>query len=493
MMSVNAVIITSKENALTGLNFSNEKLNFLDASINDDNDEEASLNEDDDDDDEDCELEEEEEDGENNVLLKSKRATVISDSYVINKNRSNFSSSSSLASSSNSLIQNNNELFLDAQEFNEDTNLFLDTKNSNKLTDISVPPPPTPTQAITTNTSNKNENLTIKKVDSYVELNLKRTSMSTCFNANKNKYGKRYDYDGLMTGVMGAYSSKKLLNSMSRSISKSNISKSSAASFASNCLSSSSITPLSSTSFTSLFVNTTTNLFADENRLMSTNKNCSNNIETSNPIKKMKISLFPEDIKMETNPIEHNSIDKPLTTQSKLKSFHLKFNRKVKASSKKSIQNCNSNSNSNAITLKKSLKTSKISTNPNLNASNTYANKFIKLNNEINFNFSKSYISKKSKKNASTAAAVKASLSNLSNFSSLANSTSMIPMGRKLKCLLVGDSRVGKTALMFLFLKRFFQSEYQPTIVDDYEGLFVLLFFIYINFNENLIFMTNLR
>jgi hypothetical protein len=55
--------------------------------------------------------------------------------------------------------------------------------------------------------------------------------------------------------------------------------------------------------------------------------------------------------------------------------------------------------------LKKSLKASKISTNPNLNASNTYANKFIKLNNEINFNFSKSYISKKSKKNGSTAAA----------------------------------------------------------------------------------------
>jgi hypothetical protein len=193
----------------------------------------------------------------------------------------------------------------------------------------------------------------------------------------------------------------------------------------------------------------------------------------------MKISLFPEDIKMETNPIEHNNnLDKPLTTQSKLKSLHLKFNRKVKASSKKSIQNCNSNSNSNAISLKKSLKASKISTNPNLNASNTYANKFIKLNNEINFNFSKSYISKKSKKNGSTAAAVKASLSNLSNFSSLANSTSMIPMGRKLKCLLVGDSRVGKTALMFLFLKRFFQSEYQPTIVDDYEGLFVLLFLL---------------
>ena len=454
-MPVNAVIINSKENALTNLNFSSEKLTFLDTS-NIENDASVSLNEDEE---EDYELE----DGENNVLLKSKRGIIPTDSYLINKNHSNFSSSSSLASSSNSLIQNNNELYLDAQEFNEDTNLFAENKTPSKVADIIQ------TQS---NTSNKNENLTIKKVDSYVELNLKRTSMATCFNPNKNKYGKRYDYDGL-TGVIGAYSSKKLLNSMSRSISKSNISKSSA-SFASNCLSSSSITPLSSTSFSSLFVNTTANLFADENRLMPMNNN--NNIELSNPVKKMKISQFSDDVKMETDGIMKHPLDKPTQKYSKLKSLHLKFNRKVKTSSKKGIQG-NSNPNNNVIALKKSLKTSKISTNPNLNAPSSYTNKFLKLNNDLNFNLSKSYISKKTKKNA-TATAVRASLSNLSNFSSLANSTNMIPIGRKLKCLLVGDSRVGKTSLMFLFLKRIFQSEYQPTIVDDYEGSSYIIYFI---------------
>ena len=96
--------------------------------------------------------------------------------------------------------------------------------------------------------------------------------------------------------------------------------------------------------------------------------------------------------------------------------------------------------------------------NPNSAPSGTYASKFLKLNNELNFNLSKAYVSKKNK-----------SLSNLSAFSSLANSSAALSTGRKLKCLLVGDARVGKTALMFWFLKRVFQPEYQPTIVDDYE------------------------
>ena len=48
---------------------------------------------------------------------------------------------------------------------------------------------------------------------------------------------------------------------------------------------------------------------------------------------------------------------------------------------------------------------------------------------------------------------------------------------KKLKCLLVGDPCVGKSTLMCLFLKRIFQTEYQPTIVDDFEGENLLLFF----------------
>ena len=82
-------------------------------------------------------------------------------------------------------------------------------------------------------------------------------------------------------------------------------------------------------------------------------------------------------------------------------------------------------------------------------------NKFAKLNEEF---ISKSYLSKSC-----------VIASSLSNFS-IANAGSSQPNAKKLKCLLVGDARVGKSALMFLFLKQIFQFEYQPTIVDDYEG-----------------------
>ena len=48
---------------------------------------------------------------------------------------------------------------------------------------------------------------------------------------------------------------------------------------------------------------------------------------------------------------------------------------------------------------------------------------------------------------------------------------------KKLKCLLVGDPCVGKSTLMCWFLKRIFQTEYQPTIVDDFEGTHKVLNF----------------
>ena len=57
-----------------------------------------------------------------------------------------------------------------------------------------------------------------------------------------------------------------------------------------------------------------------------------------------------------------------------------------------------------------------------------------------------------------------------SNFS-IATACSATQSARKLKCLLVGDPCVGKSTLMCLFLKRIFQTEYQPTIVDDFEGM----------------------
>ncbi len=64
------------------------------------------------------------------------------------------------------------------------------------------------------------------------------------------------------------------------------------------------------------------------------------------------------------------------------------------------------------------------------------------------------------------------SVSPLNNFDSMSNVNinCNVNTNKKLKCLLVGDAQVGKSALMFLFLKRIFQHEYRPTIVDDYEG-----------------------
>ena len=79
---------------------------------------------------------------------------------------------------------------------------------------------------------------------------------------------------------------------------------------------------------------------------------------------------------------------------------------------------------------------------------NTKHNKFSKLNEDC---LSKSYVV----------------ASSISNFS-LANTNNL--NANKLKCLLVGDAHIGKSALMCLFLKRIFQTEYQPTIVDNCEG-----------------------
>jgi hypothetical protein len=60
----------------------------------------------------------------------------------------------------------------------------------------------------------------------------------------------------------------------------------------------------------------------------------------------------------------------------------------------------------------------------------------------------------------------------ISNFSSISYNNNNV---KKLKCLLVGDPLVGKTTLIWLFLKRLFQTDYQPTIVDNYEGFYSYL------------------
>lgn len=354
---------------------------------------------------------EEENSNENDVLLR----TTNNDYIISHHNLDSLSSTtSSITSSTNSLI--NNQVYLDAREFEFDA-------KSVKMYDFVATSPA------------KNENITIKKVESYAELSSSLAKRTT--NANTNsKYVKKY-YD---TGYMGAYSSKKLLNSMSRSLSKSQLSKASSNCYLSSSIGHTSITPLSSTSFSSLFVNTTFFTHGDDDDGESISK-----------VKKMKISEF------QSPPSSHPTeavITDLKQQQSRFKSLHLKLlNRKIiKKKSSLQVNHKIINMNPNAAAVAGGIP--------------SYASKFLKLKgNELNFKIKNKQQQQQNKMKLNN----NKSLSNLSNFS-LANSVSMMPLpGKKLKCLLVGDQRVGKTALMCLFLRRMFQFEYQPTIVDDYE------------------------
>jgi hypothetical protein len=62
------------------------------------------------------------------------------------------------------------------------------------------------------------------------------------------------------------------------------------------------------------------------------------------------------------------------------------------------------------------------------------------------------------------------SLGNFSQGTGFESRQSLNEVKQRAKCLLVGDSSVGKSALICWFLKRVFLVEYQPTVVDDYEG-----------------------
>ena len=167
--------------------------------------------------------------------------------------------------------------------------------------------------------------------------------------------------------------------------------------------------------------------------------NCNNEINKENKdtkfrknkkSKKSSKNYNKKKLKLCQTPVNSNSNNKNQTLTSTLTTTSLTT--KVKKAKKKKTSNNTTNSNT-CSKLKK--------------------NNFSKLNDD--------YLMPKS------CMAVSGSLSNfsISNNSNIKNS-------KKLKCLLVGDARVGKSALMFFFLKRIFQSEYQPTIVDDYEGTY---------------------
>lgn len=326
---------------------------------------------------------------------------------------------------------------------------------------------------------NNNQNLTINKVGSFVELRFKRISVSNCFsnitNSNNNNYfdgenihvnsnpngadlsftqrtflndhhttnsknlkkklnKNRYSYD---RATQLPYSTTKLYNSMSRSRSRT----SSYSSLTSSSPSSSS----SSSSLSSLFINDSSYGASNSKKKtfpLTKKLKISNNINdapnTENSLyNNSNLSNTFNDISNNNNNNSSNNIiasnsninSTISSAHSKFKSLHKKFNQKL---SRKS-----SNNNLVGSTNK---------TRHNLTKKKSKRNKFSKLNEE---HLSKSYVA-----------------SSLSNFS-LANSATDL---RRLKCLFVGDSHIGKTALMYLFIKRIFQTEYQPTIVDDYEG-----------------------
>jgi hypothetical protein len=96
-------------------------------------------------------------------------------------------------------------------------------------------------------------------------------------------------------------------------------------------------------------------------------------------------------------------------------------------------------------------------------SSSKHSNKFAKLNEDY---LSKSYLTKSCVMASSLSSFSIANMNNV-NFNNYGKNHQN---AKRLKCLLVGDARVGKSALMILFLKKIFKFEYQPTIVDDYEG-----------------------
>jgi hypothetical protein len=255
---------------------------------------------------------------------------------------------------------------------------------------------PLPSSIEQQKTTVNNQNLKINKVGSYVELRLKRLSVT-----NSNSFFNQQTMSSNGSVSMSLYKSRSRSASMSDSTSRTS----------------------SSSSFSSLF-NCNNEINKDKN---------DTKYRKNKKSKKSSKNYNKKKLKLCQTPINNNNNNQTLTSTLTSTSLTTKI-KKVKK--KKSSSNA---TNSNCSKLKKS--------------------NFNKLNDD--------YLMPKS------CMAVSGSLSNFSISNN--NNNSNFKNSKKLKCLLVGDARVGKSALMFFFLKRIFQSEYQPTIVDDYEGIHILI------------------
>lgn len=268
-----------------------------------------------------------------------------------------------------------------------------------------------------------NQNLRINKVGSYVELRLKRLSTSKCLLNNddnmdlslKNQKSQR----------LACYNSRR--HSTASTDSFSSMYKSRSRSSSMSSLTGSYYSPSSQDS---------------SFRLKTRPK----------PARKLRLKLCKK------LPLVNLKASSQTTTQN-ISALMTKKPKKQSSQSSKTKFLPNSRPTSQKL-----VKPSRKHTKPQKNS------KFSKFSNE-DYYLSKNYFSQSSGMTHS-----------LSQFNSLSDVNMNkgysggvgVNTNRKLKCLFVGDAQVGKSALMFLYLKRVFQHEYRPTIVDDYEVKIVL-------------------
>ena len=102
-------------------------------------------------------------------------------------------------------------------------------------------------------------------------------------------------------------------------------------------------------------------------------------------------------------------------------------------------------------------------TNINNNYENSL-NKKLKLNKK-RFNLFKTKLNKRQIKSYKSTSSLSTSNTSSSNYQK--NKTKRI----RLKFSVCGDQNCGKTSLLFSYIKNNFPVTYQPTIVDDHEGV----------------------
>jgi hypothetical protein len=265
--------------------------------------------------------------------------------------------------------------------------------------------------------TNNYQNLTINKVNSFADLHSRRISLSN-FHANNAPLSNGDTNQDKLLNENQKYENQ-LMRSRSRSASYLSSSSSSLT------FSSPQIKPYSTPTKTvtlPISVGSEYNSISSLNyeKIVPVKKTYSSFYNSNKSFKKMKLSILTLNNNLTNNASTATNNANPNIDlkESKIKSLHRKF-----------IKSSTANENKLRKNMKKRVK------------------KFSKLNEENRIS----------------------SAYSISNFSSISYTNSNV---KKLKCLLVGDPLVGKTTLICLFLKRLFQTDYQPTIVDNYEGFY---------------------